>query len=125
MRTWFFASAAVALGLPTTGQAHHAINAQFDVARPTYITGTLTRIDNLNPHSYWRFDVKGANNQVQKWNLESLAPAGLRRAGLRIKQDLKVGQSFKLKVFPARNGTNSGLLTAIVVNGKEYQLAGN
>jgi Family of unknown function (DUF6152) len=121
-RKFFVGLAAIAaIAMPT--QAHHAVNAQFDLSRLVPLTGTLARLDNLNPHAYWRFDVKAANGSVQRWNLESLAPAGLRRAGIMLKQDIKVGQSYTMKIAPSRNGTPSGLLLVINLKGKDIRLA--
>jgi len=30
--------------------AHHAVQAQFDINKPLTVTGTVTRIDFVNPH---------------------------------------------------------------------------
>jgi Family of unknown function (DUF6152) len=114
-------AAALAINVPT--QAHHAVNAQFDLSRLVPLSGTLARLDNLNPHAYWRFDVKGANGKIERWNLESLAPAGLRRAGIMLKQDIKVGQIYSMKIAPSRNGSATGLLLVINLKGKDIRLA--
>ena len=110
---------AAALGLaPAAAQAHHAVNAQFDVTKLARLTGVLVRLDNINPHAYWTFDVKGADGKVQQWRLESVAPAGLRRAGVRLKEDIRPGQPYTFTFATARNGSNTGLLLGIMINGE-------
>jgi Family of unknown function (DUF6152) len=116
-----FSAALMAIAAPT--QAHHAVNAQFDVSRLVPLTGTLVRLDSLNPHAYWRIDVRQPNGTMQRWNLESLAPAGLRRAGIRLKEDVRVGQTFQMQIAPSRNGSPTGLLIVIKIKGKDYRLA--
>ena len=43
--------AALSLGVaaPPPASAHHAVNAQFDVTKLARLTGTLVRLDNINP----------------------------------------------------------------------------
>lgn len=115
-------AAALATTLAAPSSAHHAVNAQFDVSRLVPMKGVLTGIDNLNPHAYWHFDVKAANGSVQRWNIESVAPVALRRAGLRMKDDIKVGDTYSFQIAPSRNGSPTGLLIILTVNGKDIRL---
>jgi len=114
--------AAVAASALGAASAHHAINAQFDVTKLVPKEGVLTRLDNINPHAYWHFDVKGPDGKVANWNIESVAPNALRAAGISMKQDIKIGQSYKFEIAPSRNGTNTGLLLVLEVNGKSIRL---
>ena len=102
--------------------AHHAINAQFDVTQLVAKQGVLTGIDNVNPHAYWHFDIKGPNGEIERWNIESVAPNALRRAGLSMKDDIKVGTTYSFGIAPSRNGSHTGLLLTIDVNGKTIHL---
>ena len=114
---------AVAVAAAPAASAHHAVNAQFDVTKLARLTGTLTGMENINPHAYWHFDVKGADGKVTPWNFESVAPAALRRAGVRLKEDIKVGQTYTFTYAVARNGSQSGLLLSITINGEERRFA--
>ena len=61
VKTFVIASAA-ALALLMIGapaRAHHSANAEFDTQKEFTITGTLTKLENVNPHSWWYVDVKG------------------------------------------------------------------
>jgi len=112
----------VGVSFATPSAAHHAVNAQFDVTNLVSKTGVLTGLDNLNPHAYWHFDIKGPNGKVEKWNIESVAPNALRRAGIRMKDDVKVGQTYSFQMAPSRNGTRTGLLIVFTVGGKSVRL---
>jgi len=118
------ASAAVALlmiGAPA--HAHHSANAQFDTQKEFTITGVLTKLENVNPHSWWHVDVKGPDGKVTSWKLESLSPSGLIRQGLKVKTDLKIGETFSYRISPAwkdPEGVKLGWMRSITVNGREF-----
>ena len=69
------------IGIGSAG-AHHSVAGQFDNAKRTKITGTISKIDWINPHSYIYLDVKSDKGEVTTWRLESLPTAMLRKAGL-------------------------------------------
>src|SRR5215210_6146134 len=97
-------ASAAALALLMMGApagAHHSANAEFDTQKEFTITGTLTKLENVNPHSWWHVEVTGADGKVTTWKLESLAPAGLIRQGLKVKTDLKIGATYTYRVSPA------------------------
>ena len=65
--------------------AHHSANAQFDTKQDVTLIGVVTKVENINPHSWWHVEVKGPDGKVTKWKLESLSPNGLIRQGLKTK----------------------------------------
>ena len=68
------------------------------------ITGVLTKVENVNPHSWWYVDVKGADGKVTPWKLESNSPSGLIRLGLKVKSDVKVGDTYELQNLSGLEG---------------------
>lgn len=103
---------ALAAGAIAPVQAHHAVQAQFEVETRLTTQGDLTRIQLVNPHPQLYFDLPGEDGEAVNWRIEAPAIAGLRRMGiLRI---LKVGESYSLEYAPARNGEPNGLFRAIV-----------
>ena len=105
----------------TSVSAHHAVNAQFDVTKNVVLTGTLTKVEIINPHSYIHFDVKGAGGKVTNYSIETGAPGALKRAGFSMRDELKVGQSYKFVICPSRNGSPTGLMSGITLaDGKSF-----
>ena len=77
-------ASAAALALMTTGNpalAHHSANAEFDTQKEFTITGSLTKLENVNPHSWWYVDVKGADGKVTTWEIEMMSLNHLKSYG--------------------------------------------
>lgn len=100
------------VGAAGLADAHHADNSQFNANKSSVFTGTLSRMYIGNPHSYLYF-VRMVNDQQQNWTFETEAVLALRRAGLSVRDSLKVGDSYSLVYSPALDGSSSGLMTAI------------
>jgi len=62
--------------------AHHSLSTEFQMGKPSAITGVLSRIDWENPHIYWEISVKEADGTVSHWNVEGLPPSYLHRSGV-------------------------------------------
>jgi hypothetical protein len=85
-------------------QAHHSFAAEFDANAPVTLTGTLTKMEWVNPHGWIYIDVKSPDGKVENWAIESGAPNALLRRGLR-KTDFPVGVKVIVKGFRAKNGS--------------------
>jgi hypothetical protein len=110
-----------ALGLSPV-VAHHAVNSQFDVTRNVALTGVLTKVELINPHSYMYFDVTGSNKKVVNYSIETGAPAALRRAGLSAREALKIGDTYKFVICPSRDGSPTGLMSSITLpDGRSFR----
>lgn len=73
----------VALGLLLAAWpalAHHSVTAEYDNDKRTTITGVITQVEWINPHTYWHVDVKGANGDMQHWTFEGPSPSEWRNA---------------------------------------------
>ena len=116
------AASLMALGLATAATAHHAVNAQFDIDKEGTFTGTLARLDNVQPHSFWYFVVQRPGGKVEKWSLEGPSPGNLRRSGLKMKEDMKVGKQFTVFFNTARDGSTTGYIRGVTVAGKRVNL---
>src|SRR2546428_61881 len=62
--------------------AHHSFSAEFDLKKPIHFTGTLTKVEWVNPHTWLHVDVKAPDGQVTSWMLEAGTPNVLFRRGL-------------------------------------------
>ena len=85
-------------------RAHHSFAAEFDASQPVTLTGTLIKMEWVNPHGWIYVDVKGTDGKVENWAVESGAPNALLRRGLR-KTDFPIGVKVVVKGFRAKNGS--------------------
>ena len=127
--TPFVSSAWLILGLllavPTF--AHHSVQAQFDIHKTFTVSGTVAKVEWINPHSYLTVDVKGADGKVQKWAFELGGQAALRRAGMSRadRGGLKPGDAVTVSALPARDGTPNGALRELkLADGRDFKFGG-
>ena len=138
MKKYLACSAVVALavlGIAAPTSAHHAVNAQFDVSQEIKVTGTLVKLEHINPHSYWTFMlINPTTGKAEEWSFGGGAPALLRRAGLKVKEDIKIGDKYVFAVDleavakfigPSRNGSNTGFLRVLWIGEKRIGISGN
>jgi hypothetical protein len=92
--------------------AHHAVQAQFDFDKPIALTGIITKVEWINPHSYMFLDVKDDSGKVKKWALELVGPGGLRKAGLSRadRGGFKTGDTITVNGFASKDGSDSGFV---------------
>lgn len=123
MKTLLLITAAVgSLALGTApALAHHSANAQFNTSVENSVTGVLVELRDINPHSQWKATITNAAGQAEEWSFEGVSPSALRARGVKVKEDINVGETYTFIYAPARNGTKSGLLTAMVIKGKRVQ----
>lgn len=75
-------TAVALLPLSVGVEAHHSVNGQFDTEARVTVTGTVARVDWVNPHVYVYLDVPNEDGTVTTWGLETGPTARLRRGGL-------------------------------------------
>jgi hypothetical protein len=108
-----------------TAQAHHSLSGQFDVAKTFEITGVVSRVDWVNPHTYVYVDVKQQDGTVTIYKMESLPVAMMRKAGVSRQDLLGDGKPIRIKAHPARNGTATlgYMLLLTFADGREFQFS--
>src|SRR5690242_9324131 len=72
--------------------AHHSTVAEFDNSKPITFTGTVKKVQWLNPHIYTHVEVKGADGKAVVYRVEVGPPNALFRQGWRM-SSLKVGDT--------------------------------
>jgi hypothetical protein len=87
--------------------AHHSFSAEFDADKPIKLTGTVTRLEWTNPHTWFYIDVTGDAGTVTNWAMEMGSPNGLMRAGW-TRSSMKIGQLVTVEGFLARDKPNVG-----------------
>ena len=96
--------------------AHHAVAAQYDMDKPIELTGTLKKMEFINPHSMLHLDVANADGTKTTWVFQTTAVAALRQRGLARSGpgSLEPGATYTVKGFAARNGNPMGFLRILV-----------
>ena len=100
-------AAAALLGSAVPLAAHHSFAAEYDRNKPIKLTGTITRFDLTNPHSWIYIEVKGADGKSAAWGFETASLIALYRRGFK-KDTLKVGEVVTIEGFLAKDGTHTG-----------------
>jgi len=92
--------------------AHHSFAAEYDMKKPLKITGTVTKVEWLNPHARLFVDVKDQSGKVVNWELELQAPNSLIRSGW-TRTSIKPGEEVTVDGYRAKDGSNLGNATTI------------
>ncbi|NIW25451.1 MAG: hypothetical protein GWN29_13290 [Gammaproteobacteria bacterium] len=103
--------------------AHHSFAAVFDRDEPIEITGTVTRVEWVNPHAWFYVDVETDDGQVEEWALEMGSANHLRRRGWN-RNALKVGDVVTVVGSRARDGTMTGAVRTVTLDATGESLFG-
>lgn len=90
----------------TPVMAHHSFAAEYDRNRTVKVSGTVTKFDFSNPHSWLYVDVKGDGGATVSWAFETASAGVLYRRGLR-KDTLKPGMTVTVTGFGAKDNSNT------------------
>ena len=113
-------TAAVGLVLATAAaMAHHSFADEFDANKPLNLKGVVTKIEWMNPHTYFYMDVTGSDGKVVNWGMEMGSPNGLMRQGW-TRNSLNIGDEETVEGAQAKDGTNVGnaVVVVLVATGK-------
>ena len=95
-----------------SAQSHHS-GAMFEDKVVLTLSGTVTRFDYLNPHSWLYVNVKSEDGAIKEWGFELDAPPRLRRIGVS-PTFWKVGDEVTVKTRPLRDGRPAGFLVGAI-----------
>ena|SRR2546422_6921265 len=103
--------------------AHHSFAAEFDAAKPVILTGVVTKVEWMNPHTYFYVDVKDPQTgKVDNWACEMGSPNGLTRQGW-TRTTLKVGMVVSFDGTRAKDGSARANARNVTVDGKKLGAA--
>jgi hypothetical protein len=110
-------------------QAHHSLAGVYDMKQESELSGSVEKIQFVNPHGSLTLAVKAADGSTKEWvftlgSATALAARGIGKTG---ENALHAGDMIKVKFIPARNGSPLGFLkTVIMPDGRVIQIsAGN
>ena len=84
--------------------AHHAFSAEFDAKKPVKLTGTVSKMEWINPHAWIHIDVKRPDGTVEKWMIEGGTPNTLFRRGF-TKNSVLPGTVIIVDGYQAKDGS--------------------
>ena len=87
--------------------AHHAFSAEFDANKPIKLSGTVTKMEWINPHAWIHMDVKKPDGKVESWMIEGGTPNTLFRRGF-TKNSLQPGTEISVDGYQAKDGSMKG-----------------
>jgi hypothetical protein len=97
---------AIGLGVASVpALAHHSFAAEYDNKKPVSLTGTVTKVEWMNPHARFYLDVKDDAGKVTNWEFELGSPNGLMRQGW-TRNSMKIGDSVSVDGSLAKDGSN-------------------
>src|SRR5262245_57866321 len=91
--------------------AHHGAGS-FDLQKTIELSGKLTRIDLINPHSWMYFETTGKDGKVNRYRCEMRSVHVLRRSGW-TKDLFPIGQRVNIQASPDKNDPNSCYLQTV------------
>ncbi|HEX6996538.1 MAG TPA: DUF6152 family protein [Gammaproteobacteria bacterium] len=96
--------------------AHHSFSAIFDAAQPVELTGTVTRVEWMNPHVWIYLSVAKDDGAVEEWALEMGSPNRLMRYGWH-QSSLPEGQTVTITGSRARDGSLKAAVDTVTLPG--------
>jgi hypothetical protein len=85
--------------------AHHAFSSEFDADKPLELSGTVSKMEWVNPHAWIHIEVKKPDGKVEEWMIEGGTPNTLMRRGVS-RDTLKIGTEVKISGYQAKDGSN-------------------
>src|SRR5579862_1953967 len=125
MKAKFFGSmvaGAVLCAVPML--AHHSFSAEYDAQKTVELTGTVNKVEWMNPHARFYVNVKDDKGAVTNWEFELGSPNGLMRQGWS-RNSLKEGDVVTVNGSRAKDGTNLVNATTVTLAGGKKVFAGS
>jgi hypothetical protein len=117
-------AAAGALLSSVSASAHHSFAAEFDRAMPITVTGTVTKVEWMNPHARFYIDAKDDAGTTVNWDFELASPNGLMRRGWN-RNSMKIGDIVTVTGHRAKNNPLVGNASTVTLADGKRLFAGS
>jgi hypothetical protein len=87
-------------------RAHHSFAAEYDANKPITLTGTVQRVDFVNPHGWIYIQVQEPKGKPATWNVEMGSPNSLIRRGF-TKNTVPAGTVVVVQGYRAKDGSRT------------------
>ena len=94
--------------------AHHSFASEFDAAKKLKLSGTVTKVEWRNPHTYFYVDVKSEDGAIHNWAMELGSPNVLMRRGW-TRDSLKIGDQVVVEGARARDNSYKANANSVVM----------
>jgi hypothetical protein len=116
---WILGLLAAVLCVSLPAAAHHSFAAIFDASKPVKVTGTVTRVEWMNPHTWIYLDAKTDGGAAEAWAFELGSPNRLMRYGWS-QDSLRAGTTVTITGSRARDGSLKAAATDVTLpDGKQ------
>jgi Family of unknown function (DUF6152) len=92
--------------------AHHSFMAEFDKEKPVHLDGVVTKIEWINPHTYFYLDVKDASGKTTHWSLETGSPNVLMLRGW-TRDTMKIGEHISVSGYRSKERPDRAAARAV------------
>ena len=124
-RAYILTIAAAGVWLSTgPASAHHSFAAEFDRDMPITVTGTVTKVEWMNPHARFYIDSKDDAGKTVNWDFELASPNGLMRRGWN-RNSMKIGDTVTVTGHRAKNNPLVGNASTVTLADGKRLFAGS
>jgi len=97
--------------------AHHSLSGVYDIRSSGELTGTIKKVEFINPHGVMTLEVPNNDGTITEWQMttgsaNTLAGLGFGREG---PNTVIAGDVVTITYFPARNGKPLGFIRSITL----------
>jgi len=105
--------------------AHHAFAATFDTSKPVTVKGAITKVELINPHSWFWMDVTQPDGTVVNWGFEGGSPNSLIRHGV-TKDTIPVGTVLIVQGYQSKAFDHKGVgVNMTLADGRKFLFGGS
>jgi hypothetical protein len=102
-RVWFGLFTLLVFAVPVL--AHHSFSSEFDSSRRITVSGTISKVEWINPHVYFHVDAKDPKTgKMATWLMQNHSPGAMKRNGL-TKAMMPIGMGVTVEAFASKDGS--------------------